>query len=275
MRKEKSDIVQSGIQLVNFNSHWFSALNVLEYFFWFKSGLLFFSQIGKVTPLGGNTVFIKKRLLEKIDGWDEDCLTEDADIAIRATLAGAKTSVIYDERHTTHEETPPDVAGFIRQRTRWNQGFLQIIFKGYWLQLPSLRQKLTALYIFLSPFTECLAFIYLPVGLWIVFTQKIPEGLALFSFIPFYLLLLQIAVLGLGFIEFLEGYHFKFLPIYLFKLLASYYPYQLLLMVSSFRAIGRAATNLTAWEKTTHVNAHRFGLPVMTKAVASSVASLS
>lgn len=131
--KDKVDVVQSGVQLMNFRSHWFSALNVLEYFFWFKSGLHFFTNVGSVSPLGGNTVFFKKNWLKKIGGWDENCLTEDADIGIRLTLAGAKIKVVYDERHATQEETPHSVKSFIKQRTRWNQGFLQILKKRDWL----------------------------------------------------------------------------------------------------------------------------------------------
>ena len=44
MEKEDADVVQSGVQLMNFKSKWFSALNVLEYFFWFKSAMHFFSK---------------------------------------------------------------------------------------------------------------------------------------------------------------------------------------------------------------------------------------
>nr|MBA2677318.1 glycosyltransferase family 2 protein [Ktedonobacteraceae bacterium] len=54
---EPVDVVQSGVQLMNHNTRWFSFLNVLEYFFWFKSSLHFFARCG-MTPLGGNTVFV-------------------------------------------------------------------------------------------------------------------------------------------------------------------------------------------------------------------------
>ncbi|EKE00488.1 MAG: glycosyl transferase family protein, partial [uncultured bacterium] len=36
------DFIQSGVQLMNYRSHWFSTLNVLESFFWYKSALHFF-----------------------------------------------------------------------------------------------------------------------------------------------------------------------------------------------------------------------------------------
>ena len=51
-------VIQCGVQLMNYADRWFSALNVLEYFFWFKSRMHYHAQVGMV-PLGGNTVFIR------------------------------------------------------------------------------------------------------------------------------------------------------------------------------------------------------------------------
>src|SRR5205085_480921 len=92
MLNEAVDVVQSGVQLMNHNTRWFCFLNVLEYFFWFKSSMHFFARIGMI-PLGGNTVFVRRELLRQIGGWDEHCLTEDADLGIRLCLAGAHIRV--------------------------------------------------------------------------------------------------------------------------------------------------------------------------------------
>src|SRR5260370_3307752 len=59
---EPVDAIQSGVQLMNHNTKWFCFLNVLEYFFWFKSSLHFFARCG-MTPLGGNTVFVRRQLM--------------------------------------------------------------------------------------------------------------------------------------------------------------------------------------------------------------------
>lgn len=255
--RDQADIVQSGVQLMNYRSNWFSTLNVLEYFFWFRSGLNFFSRVGKVTPLGGNTVFFRKNLLQKIGGWDEYCLTEDADVGFRLTEAGAKTVTVYDEQHTTREESPSDIINFIKQRTRWNQGFLQICLKGDWQYLPSLRQKLVALYILLSPIIQSLLLLYIPIALWVAFTLKLPVVVSLFSFIPLYIFLLQLVVYIVGLYEFTNSYGLK-LPFWMpFKLLVVFYPYQLMLAYSAFRAMWRLITRANLWEKTLHTNAHR------------------
>lgn len=257
MAEERADVVQSGVQLMNYDSRWFSLLNVLEYFFWFKSGLHFFSRVGAVTPLGGNTVFFKKVWLDQIGGWDEACLTEDADIAIRLTLAGAMFKIVYDERHVTREETPPSVSSFVKQRTRWNQGFLQIFLKGDWTQLPLLRQKLIITYVLLSPVIQALLIVFIPIGISIAFLLKLPMPVTLLSFIPFYLFGLQMLVYIVGFYTFTKAYRFDFPLLTPLKVLATFYVYQLLLAFSSFRAVYRIIGGRAGWEKTPHTNAHR------------------
>ncbi len=255
--RENADIVQSGVQPMNFRSSWFSTLNALEYFFWFKSALHFFSKVGKIAPLGGNSVFFKKKWLKLVGGWDENCLTEDADIGLRLISAGARLRVVYDEQHVTREETSPNLASFIRQRTRWDQGFLQVLAKGDWKRLPKFKQKLFAIYILLSPEIQTILLLYAPFAIWITFTQKLPVLVSLFSFIPFFLLLLQIVVLIVGLYEFTKAYTLKF-PFWLpLKVFSTFYPYQLILMLSSFRALYRMLFSMNDWEKTLHVNAHR------------------
>src|SRR6266545_1345514 len=141
MVREQAQVVQCGVQLMNYADRWFSALNVLEYLFWFKSRMHYHATVGMV-PLGGNTVFFRRKLLEQAGGWDQECLTEDADIGIRLSMQGVRTRVIYDHRYVTREETPTTVGEFVKQRTRWNQGFLQILGKGDWLRLPTWSQRL-------------------------------------------------------------------------------------------------------------------------------------
>jgi cellulose synthase/poly-beta-1,6-N-acetylglucosamine synthase-like glycosyltransferase len=257
MVSEKADVVQSGVQLMNFNSTWFSALNVMEYFFWFKSGLNFFTRAGKVTPLGGNTVFFKKSYLNKVGGWDEKCLTEDADIGFRLISAGARIKVVYDEIHATREETPATVACFIKQRSRWDHGFLQIMAKNKFRRLPFFRQNLLSAYVLLSPELQLASLIYLPFGFVLAFSQKLPVIISMISFLPLYVLAFQLLVTILGLYQFTRSYRLKF-PWYMpLKIVIFFLPYQLLLAYSSLRAISRFVRGFTIWEKTQHLNAHR------------------
>src|SRR5260370_16186744 len=98
MLNDDVDVVQSGVQLLNHNTKWFCFLNVLEYSFWYKSCMHFFARVG-MTPLGGNTVFVRRELMEQLGGWDEYCLTEDADLCIRLSLAHARMRIIYEHEY--------------------------------------------------------------------------------------------------------------------------------------------------------------------------------
>jgi len=257
MIKKGVDVVQSGVQLMNYNSHWFSALNAMEYYLWFKSGLHFFTDVGNVSFLGGNTVFFKRSLLTKVGGWDENSLTEDADIGLRLTLQGAKTKVIYDEKHVTKEETPSSVESFIRQRTRWNQGFLQMLLKGDWRKLQGLKQKLVTLYVLSAPVSPIVLFIYIPLGIWVSLTQKFPVVYAMFTYMPFYVLFGILSVQILGLWQFTRTCKLKFYWYMPIKLIASFFPYIGLLTFSALRAIARVFKSSNSWEKTSHLNLHR------------------
>ncbi|MBN2471533.1 MAG: VWA domain-containing protein [Anaerolineae bacterium] len=266
MQRDGADVVQSGVQLMNFRSNWFSAFNVLEYFFWFKSGLHAFTHGLRVTPLGGNTVFFKREWLDKLAAqdtehgyraWDEYCLTEDADIGIRLTAMGARIQIVYEARQATQEETPANVDQFIKQRTRWSQGFYEIFFKFDWLRLPTLKQRVGAVYILLNSLLQGGIIFFLPFGLFIWATQIVPVGIAILSWMPICLLFIQLTVTLIGIREFTEAYGLKLPLLFRLRMAIYYYPYQLLLSIAAVRAMIRFITNQSSWEKTEHANLHR------------------
>lgn len=266
MIRDDADVVQSGVQLMNFESKWFSAFNVLEYFFWFKSGLHAFTHALGVTPLGGNTVFIRKNWLDVLAledtqkhyrVWDEAGLTEDADIGIRLTKMGANIQIVYDAIQATREETPDSVEQFIKQRTRWDHGFYQIFRKGVWTELPTLKQRITAIYILLNSLLQAAIMLFLPIGVFIALTQRVSVPIALLSYLPIYILIFQLMLNMVGIKEFTEAYDLRLPFLFRFKMLLFFYPFQLLLSVAAVRAIFHFLTNQSAWEKTTHSNLHR------------------
>ncbi len=250
------DIVQAGVQLVNVDSSWYSPHNCLEYYFWFKSVLPFFSLNG-ANPLGGNTVFFKKEVVQEASGWDEDCLTEDAEIGVRLSSQGKRTAVIYDEQMATREETPPTLKGFIKQRTRWHQGFLQVLLKGSWKKLPKNRQKATILYQTTYPFMQIFNSFWLLVSPFFAFLIDVPLGLALFSYLPGYFFLFQICLSLLGLYDLNKKYRLNFSSLVYLKYLVFFFPYQLAISYATFRALKRHLFGLELWEKTEHINAHR------------------
>lgn len=258
MQRESVPVVQCGVQLMNYADHWFSALNVLEYFFWFKSRLHYHASSGMV-PLGGNTVFIQGDLLRELGGWDQTCLTEDADVGIRLSTLNVPIRVLYDDEYVTREETPDTVDQFIKQRTRWDQGFIQVLLKGDWLQLPTWRQRLLACYTLTFPLQQALLMLYIPISLWLMVAGKVPVGVAMISSLPLYALAVQWAISLVGLFEFTAVHGLRASPASAARLLLAYIPYQLLLNSDAMRAAWRQMLGRNNWEKTRHVGAHRLG----------------
>ena len=254
--QEPVDVVQSGVQLMNHNTRWFCFLNVLEYFFWFKSALHFFARCG-MTPLGGNTVFVKRALMEYLGGWDSMTLTEDADLGIRLCIAKARIRILYDDEFVTKEETPHTIGQFIKQRTRWNQGFIQILFAGRWMRLEKLSQKLLALYVLILPELQAFFALMLPVSILMFFFVKLPVWMAILTFMPMYCFIFVLCISLAGLHEFVKVHRRPWRWSEAFTLLIAFIPYQLLLGIGAVRAVWRQLRGASGWEKTAHVGQHR------------------
>jgi cellulose synthase/poly-beta-1,6-N-acetylglucosamine synthase-like glycosyltransferase len=258
---EQVGIIQAGVQLMNFSDHWFSIHNCREYFFWFKSRLHFHARAGMI-PLGGNTIFIHRTLLGHVGGRDEQCLTEDADIGLRLSALGKAMRVIYDARHATREETPATVASFVRQRTRWQQGYLQVLKKGIWRKLPKLSQRVLALYTFSYPYIQAMLFFLWPFTLATLFSLKLPVAVTMLAFLPLYTFWLQFLTTVAGAFMFTREYKLKFHLWHLLMLIITFIPFQMLLSMSAVRGLYRELLKKNDWEKTFHAGAHRECVPV-------------
>jgi cellulose synthase/poly-beta-1,6-N-acetylglucosamine synthase-like glycosyltransferase len=261
------DIVQGGVQLMNYDTSWYSLKNVLEYFFYFGSRLHLHAR-QRFIPLGGNTVFFRREVLDGAGGWDPDCLAEDCEIGVRLSCSGARTVVAYDPELSTREEAPTDMRTFIKQRTRWNQGFLQVLRKGAWRRLPTRSQRLRALGILGMPFFQAAAAIALPIQIISLIWLDVPIGIALFSWLPLLATSLTFAVELVGLHEFGKAYDLRIRWRDYFRLTIGWYAYYLLLAWSAVRAALREARGRTGWEKTSHSGVHRGAEPAPESAAA-------
>jgi cellulose synthase/poly-beta-1,6-N-acetylglucosamine synthase-like glycosyltransferase len=251
-----ADVVQGGVQLMNYHSSWYSLRNVLEYYFWFRSRLHFHAQ-QRFIPLGGNTVFILTDRLREAGGWDPDCLAEDCEIGVRLSSRGAKVAVAYDPDLVTREETPGTLGELFKQRTRWNQGFLQVLRKGEWRRLPSRRQRLLARYTLAMPFLQAFSAVLIPVSLATMILLDLPVLAAMITFVPLVPTLAAVAVEAAALGEFCRSYRRRATPLDYLRLLLGTFPYHLLLGAAALRAVLRERRGERGWEKTAHVGAHR------------------
>jgi cellulose synthase/poly-beta-1,6-N-acetylglucosamine synthase-like glycosyltransferase len=66
-------------------------------------------------------VFLRRDALERVGGWDAHNVTEDADLGLRLSRFGLRTELLDT---TTYEETNCAILPWLRQRARWQKGYL-------------------------------------------------------------------------------------------------------------------------------------------------------
>jgi glycosyltransferase XagB len=254
--RDDPDVVQGGVQLMNVQSSWWSARNCLEYYFWFRSRLHFHADRDFI-PLGGNTVFVRRDVLQGLDGWDAECLAEDCDLGVRISALGGVVTVAYTPDLATREETPDTIPALVRQRTRWNQGFIQVMRKGDWKHLPSARQRLLARYTLLTPFIQAATGLIVPLSLVMVLWVKASVLVTLIAFLPLLFVMSSALIEMAALREFGRDFGVRIGVRQYAGVAFGTLPYQWMLAASALRAVWREARNERGWEKTAHIGAHR------------------
>jgi hypothetical protein len=82
----------------------------------------------------GTMGLIRKSVLEEIGGWDEWCITEDAEASLRILKRGYKS--LYIHRSFGRGLMPFDFEGLKKQRFRWCFGGIQILKKHWEALMP-------------------------------------------------------------------------------------------------------------------------------------------
>ncbi|MGI5185187.1 glycosyltransferase family 2 protein [Dactylosporangium sp. CA-152071] len=271
-----ADVVQGGVQLMTLGTRardWFKVHNVMEYFFWFTSRMFYQVRTGFV-PLGGNTVFIRRRLLEQAGGWPDN-LTEDCALGVLlCTRYGARVVAAYEPELATREEVPQTIGdrragSLFWQRVRWNQGFLSILLEGRWATLPTLRQRVLAGYILATPFLQAFSALLLPLSIATILWLKVPVGVAMLMYAPFVPIIITLATQLVGLREFAHAYRQKVLWRHYLFLLVGAPVYQWVLMGAAFWAVWQHVDGNTTWHKTAHGGHHR---PLSLSSVEGAVA---
>jgi glycosyltransferase XagB len=253
-QRTHADVVQAGVQLMNFRSSWLTIRNVLEYYFWFRSRLHFHARQGFI-PLGGNTVFIRTEVLRAVSGWDPECLAEDCELGVRLSALGARTAVFYEPDLVTREECPPTLGAFARQRTRWNQGYLQTLSRGYWRRLP-FRQRALGAYTLAMPYLMAVVWLTIPVAIATALVVKAPVPITLVSFLPALPMLSMLAVEVAGLSDFCRAYGERGSARDYARLVLGVLLYQAVLAFAAVRAVARELRGDRGWEKTAHMGLH-------------------
>lgn len=113
--------LQGALDFYNPTTNWIARCFTMDYAVWFRLLLPGMQRLGLPLPLGGTTLFLRRKALVAIGAWDAHNVTEDADLGLRLARNGWTTRIL---PCVTLEEANCRPIGWIRQRARWTKGYL-------------------------------------------------------------------------------------------------------------------------------------------------------
>ena len=96
----------------------------LAYIYFFRISMASRNQRNAII-FAGTMGLVRKSALEAVGGWDEWCITEDAELSLRLLDQGHRG--IYVDHSYGHGIMPMDYSGLKKQRFRWAFGGMQIL----------------------------------------------------------------------------------------------------------------------------------------------------
>ena len=245
--------VQGVLDYYNPKTNWLSRCFTIEYAAWFRLILPGMERLGLAVPLGGTTLFFRRRVLEQLGGWDAHNVTEDADLGIRLARHGYRTTLIDS---VTLEEANCQLWPWIRQRSRWLKGYAMT----YAVHMREPRLLLTQLgwwrfigfqVLFLGTLVQ---FLMAPI-LWSFWLMLFGVGHPLAASLPMAaaivvaatFMLTEVANLTIN-IAAVSGRQHRFLRVWT-PTLHLYFP---LAVIAAWKGLWEMVTSPYFWDKTTH-----------------------
>ncbi len=102
-------------------------------------------KLFKVSTIPGTNFVIRRSLLTKLGGWDEEAITEDSELTVRIYMENFR--VKYIPYAVTYEQEPETWKVWIRQRTRWVRGNNYVVSK-FVKEIPRFKNKFLGFEIF-------------------------------------------------------------------------------------------------------------------------------
>lgn len=113
--------LQGVLDYYNPRQNWLARCFTIEYATWFRRMLPGMARLGFAIPLGGTTLYFRRKALDHLGAWDAHNVTEDADLGFRLARHGFRTEMIDT---VTAEEANCRLWPWIKQRSRWLKGYM-------------------------------------------------------------------------------------------------------------------------------------------------------
>jgi len=128
MDRPRLAIVQSPQDYRDGGENAFKAMCYTEYSGFFHIGIISRNERNAISQHGTMTL-MRREALEKVGGWAEWCITEDAELGLRIFEAGYEA--LYLHRSYGHGLMPDNFADFKKQRFRWAYGAVLIMRRHF------------------------------------------------------------------------------------------------------------------------------------------------
>jgi glycosyltransferase XagB len=245
--------LQGKLDYYNPRTNWMARCFTIEYASWFRVFLPGIESLGLAIPLGGTTLFFRRRALEELGGWDAQNVTEDADLGIRIYRHGYRTELL---ETTTYEEANCRGLAWIKQRSRWIKGYMMTYMTHMqdpaqlWRDLgPSrfiglqVQFLATTLQTLLAPLLW--TFWLLPFGVYHPVVAAAPY--ALFIIVTALMILIMLMLITFDIIGMHRTRH-RLNPLWAVTLIL----YQPLATLAAYKALWEMLTKPFYWDKTSH-----------------------
>jgi glycosyltransferase XagB len=113
--------LQAALHYYNADQNWLTRQFAIEYACLFDFVLPSLAMGALPLPLGGTSNHFRADALRKMGAWDPYNVTEDADLGLRMARLGLRAETI---ESVTHEEAASRLPNWIRQRARWQKGYM-------------------------------------------------------------------------------------------------------------------------------------------------------
>ena len=132
---------------------------------WLRTYIQGKDALNLFVPLTGSCQFIRRNILERVNGWDEESLSEDVEMSAKLTEKGCR--IKYAPDILSWQETPASIAQLIRQRTRWFRGYMLVSLKYGRLLRKLDRRWIDAEITLIGPFVLILSLIAYVLGVYV------------------------------------------------------------------------------------------------------------
>ena len=120
MLGEETPAVTGRVKTINWNRNILTRFICMEYLYFQLAGQSGKSKLYKTAVLPGTNFVVRRDLLEKLGGWDEQAMAEDLELSFRIIAEGKR--IAYNPLAVTWEQEPESWRVWFRQRTRWAAG---------------------------------------------------------------------------------------------------------------------------------------------------------